>query len=189
MAVKLSPTGRVSFPSVFKPTAMEQGKDPKFQITLIFDKADPETQKLLAEMKAAAGEAVKKRWPNGAPSNLRNPFRDGNEKFEEKGWVEFKDKIFVKFSASEDRPPQVVDGGKRTITEASGQFYPGCWARVSYTCYAYDASGNKGVAFGLCNIQKIRDDSAFDSRSTADQDFDAVAGSETASGGNEQMPW
>lgn len=188
MAVKLSPIGRVSFPSVFEPTAMEQGKEPKFQITLIFDKNDPEVQKLIAEMKVAAGEAVKKKWPNGAPSNLRNPFRDGNEKFQEKGWKEFENKIFVKFSASRDRPPQIVDGGKRVITQASGQFYPGCWARVSYTCYAYDASGNKGVAFGLCNIQKIRDDEAFDSRSTADQDFEAIAGSET-SGGNDQMPW
>ena len=59
-----------------------------------------------------------------------------------------------------------------------GEFYPGCWARVSTNAYAYEQKGNKGVAFGLINIQKLRDDDPLaGSAVKAESDFEPVAGS------------
>ncbi len=167
----ISPIGRVSYPNVFEPTQYEQN-EPKFQITLLFDKNDPG----LEEMKRLASNAVKEKWPNGAPKNLRNPFRSGDEKFEESGkGEEYKGKVYIRFQCAADRPPQIVGPDKRVITAASGQFYPGCFARVSYTIYAYQKGGNCGVAFGLCNIQKTGEGDAFDNRTSAEHDFDVVA--------------
>lgn len=170
---KVSPIGRVSYPAVFEPSQYGQN-EPKFSLTLLFDENDP----LLAEMKKDAARAASEKWPNGVPKNIRSPFRSGDERNEEKGGTcpEYAGKCYVKFQTSVDRPPQVVGPDKHVITAASGEFYPGCHARVSYTVYAYDAQGNKGVAFGLCNVQKIRDDDPFDARTTADQDFDSVGG-------------
>lgn len=171
----ISPVGRVSYPNVFKPAEpMQQGGAKKYQITLLIDKDDP----LLAQMKDTAAAAAKKKWPNGPPRKPRSPFRDGDERFEEKNGScpEYKGKFFIQFKSPEDRPPQVVDDKNRPITEASGKFYPGCWARVSYTAYAYDQGGNIGVAFALANVQKVRDDEPFDGRSSAEQDFGPPAG-------------
>jgi hypothetical protein len=37
--------------------------------------------------------------------------------------------------------------------------------------YAYDVSGNRGVSFGLGNVQKVADGEALSSRTTAEDDF------------------
>jgi hypothetical protein len=37
------------------------------------------------------------------------------------------------------------------------EVYSGCYGRVSLNFYAFNFNGNKGVACGLGNIQKIKD--------------------------------
>ena len=49
--------------------------------------------------------------------------------------------------------------------------YSGCYARVSVTFYAFNSNGNKGVACGLGNIQKIRDGEPLGAHSSAADDF------------------
>lgn len=148
---------------------------PKYQATLLFPKVfkDQADTDLFAKMKQLAAEAAKKKWPQGIPKNLRSPFRDGDERFEEKDGKcpEYKGMVFVSFKSPQDRPPQIVDRSGRPVAENSGIIYPGCWVRVSFTCYGYDTSGNKGVAFSLGNVQFMRDDESFDSRTTAEDDF------------------
>lgn len=49
--------------------------------------------------------------------------------------------------------PDVVDeNGMQTQKVKSGD-----WGRVSMTCYPYSNNGNKGISFGLGNIQKLVD--------------------------------
>ncbi len=160
---KVSPVGRVSFPDAYKPRKMEGSDgDPKYAVTLLFDDGAD-----LAEMKAAAAAAAKEKFGDKV-KGLRSPFRAGDDK-EYDGYA---GKTYVRFSSPQ--APAVVDGRKQPITEASGRFYAGCFARVSWTCYAYDKGGNRGVAFGLGNIQKTGDGEPFSSRTTADDDFDEV---------------
>ena len=67
------------------------------------------------------------------------------------------------------------DLAKRPIEEMSGDFYPGCHARVSYSVYAWQHPvGGAGVSCGLNNVQKVKDDTAFDGRSDASDDFDEL---------------
>ena len=55
------------------------------------------------------------------------------------------------------------------------EVYSGCYARVSLNFYAFNSNGNKGVACGLGNIQKIRDGESLGGRSYATDDFSTVA--------------
>jgi len=41
------------------------------------------------------------------------------------------------------------------------ELYSGCYGRVSITFYAFNSNGNKGIAAGLGNIQKLEDGEAF----------------------------
>jgi len=52
--------------------------------------------------------------------------------------------------------PQVVDRNVQTIIDRS-EVYSGCYGKVSVTLYAFNVNGNRGIAAGLGNIQKIRD--------------------------------
>ena len=69
--------------------------------------------------------------------------------------------------------PQIVDKNVEPILDRS-EVYSGVYARVSINFYAYNVNGNKGVAVGLGNIQKIRDGQPLGNRSNASDDFDAV---------------
>ena len=51
------------------------------------------------------------------------------------------------------------------------EVYSGVWAVVSVSFYAYDVSGNKGVACGLNNIMKFKDDDHLGGRVSAESDF------------------
>jgi hypothetical protein len=46
---------------------------------------------------------------------------------------------------------------------------------ATLTAYAYDTAGNIGVAFGLQNLQFVRDgEERFDGRTNAADDFDVI---------------
>ena len=49
--------------------------------------------------------------------------------------------------------------------------YSGVWAVVSVTFFGYDVSGNRGVACGLNNLMKFKDDEHLGGRVSAEADF------------------
>ena len=51
------------------------------------------------------------------------------------------------------------------------EVYSGCYGRVSLNFYAYFVNGNRGIAAGLNNIQKIRDGEPLAGKSRAEDDF------------------
>lgn len=157
-----SPVGRVSFPYVFEKN--DYNDPPKYELTLLFP---PGTD--LSELKNAARAAVKEKWGDSVPKGLRNPFRDAGDKNGldgyEPGWT------FVAFRTT--RRPGVVDQHVQPIIDVE-EFYPGCWARVTCNPYAYARKGNCGVAFGLGNVQKMKEDESFQGGSKAEEDFGPV---------------
>ena len=163
-----TPEFRVSFPSVFKARSFNNG-DPKFSITMLFKKGTD-----LTELKKLAAAAAKEKWPTpeSRPKKLRNPFRDGDtEKADMDGYAGH---IFV--SASSKMAPGVVDRNRNPI-DTDTEFYAGCYAHATVTAYAYNQKGNAGVAFGLQNVQKLRDGEPFSGRSKAEDDFEDLGGS------------
>jgi len=161
----ITPQFRVSYPYVFKPAKpMQDGAEPKYSIVMLF-----ESDSDLALLKAAAQEAVKEKWGDKPPKGLRSPFRDQGEK-DGAGYVEGN--VFV--SASSKQKPGLIDSKNADIMDES-DFYAGCWARATVRAYAYDASGNRGVAFGLQNVQKLKDDEPLGAgRAKASSEFEPV---------------
>lgn len=162
----MSPEFRVSFPAVFEPVIYGESK-PKYSVVMLFDKSVD-----LLELKNIAKKAVEAKWPDPEkrPKNLRNPFRDGDaEKPDVPG---YENVTFV--NASSLQKPGLVDANVQDIIDES-EFYAGCYARATLTAYAYDTKGNKGVSFGLQNIQKIRDGDPFSGKTNPQDDFNEVA--------------
>lgn len=175
----MTPEFRVSFPQVFKPKAF-QNNEPKYSIVMLFDKAAQESEgfKVLKGLAKKAfvrkfGEAA---WngpksSTGWPEDYKNPFRRGSEKAEKyEGYGD--DVIFI--TASSKNKPGLVDNNLQAIISEE-EFYAGCYARATINAYEFDTAGNKGVAFGLNNIQKLRDGEAFSGRVKAEDEFEAVA--------------
>lgn len=169
-----SPKFRASFPWLFEPQPPMEGSqgEPKYSVVMLFDKAAQASPEFKA-MKQLANAAIKDKWGDKPPVNLRNPFRDGAEKPELEGYGDGV--VFV--SASSKMQPGLIDGRlNRIMSRDVGPdgFYAGCYARATLTAYAYDKAGNKGVAFGLQNVQKLGDGEAFSGRTRAEDDFEQV---------------
>ena len=52
------------------------------------------------------------------------------------------------------------------------EVYSGVYGRASITFYAFNSSGNRGIACGLNNLQKIRDGVPLGGKASAESDFD-----------------
>lgn len=168
MAKVITPTFRVSFPNVFRPAKPMAGAtgDPKYGLTMLFEKGED-----LTKLKDAVKEACTEKW--GAdqskwPKNLRSPFRDQGEKTYD-GYVEGA--VFV--NATSKQKPGVVDANLDDIIDES-EFYAGCYARASINAFAYDTAGNRGVAFGLNNVQKLKEGEPLGGRARPEDDFEPV---------------
>lgn len=151
---------RVSYPNCHKAKAMEEDGEPKYSITMLFDK---DTN--LKAMKKAVEMATKEKWGDKIPKKLRSPFRDGDE--EKPDDENYENKIFI--SASSKKKPQVVDGDLEPVTEED--FYAGCYARATLIAFGYEVKGNKGVAFALQNVQKLEEGEALSKKRSAEEDF------------------
>lgn len=167
----LTPAFRVAFPSVFKKRAYEGG-DEKYEITMLFPKnTDISLLQKAADAALDATYSGKKARPKG----LKFPFRDGDEV----EWDGYAGCTAVK--ATSLYRPNVVDRKLQTIDDEE-LFYAGCWARATVNAFCYDKKGNKGVTFGLQNVQFLRDDEPFTGRTTGEEDFDELP-DEDGSGG------
>lgn len=177
-----TPTFRVSYPNVFKAKRNDlNGKD-EFSVVALFKKGED-----LSALKAAAQKAIVDKWgPDKEkwPKNLRSPFRDQSERAKEVDGKRIlpagheEGAIFLNLKSSQR--PGVVDQNVQDIIDES-QFYAGCYARASVNAYAYDQKGNRGVSFGLGNIQKVRDGEPLGNRAKPEQDFAPIQVEEGAS--------
>lgn len=160
-----TPEFRVSFPAVFQARSAAEGQEAKFSITMLFPKTvniDVLKQAVLEAIIEKWG-ADKAKWPKG----LRLPFRDGSEK----DYEGYENVTFC--TASSKMRPGLVDQNVQPIISPE-EFYGGCYARATIAAFAYDKAGNKGVSWGLRNIQKVRDGEPFSGRSKPENDFDSI---------------
>ena len=162
----MSPKARLSWPNLFEPRLNELSGKVEYSCQLIIDKDDPG----LAKMKAAAEAASEKKWGAKPPQNLRSPFRDGD--VEKPDSEDYAGKVFINLKSNQK--PGVVDESVDPIIDSS-DLMAGDWVRVTYNAYAYDMKGNKGVAFGLNNVQRVaKGDALQGSRARAEDEFAAL---------------
>ncbi len=59
----------------------------------------------------------------------------------------------------------------KTPLRDRSEVYSGVYGRASINFYAFNSNGNKGIACGLNNLQKIRDGEPLGGKSRAEDDF------------------
>lgn len=147
-------TGKVrfSYATVFEPKAMEEGGKAKYSVCLLIPKDDKKTLDKIRKAIDTAFKEGKAKFGGKLPKNWKNPLRDGDEEREDN--PEYEGMMFV--NANSARKPGLVDEDLNPILDRE-DFYSGCYGRASVNFYAFSVSGNKGVACGLNNLQKLED--------------------------------
>lgn len=147
------------------------GGTPKFSVSLIIPKSDEATvRKIKAAIDAAYHDGESKLRGNGKAVPplvaIKNPLRDGDT--ERPDDLAYKNAYFV--NANSATAPGVVDADCNPILTRS-EVYSGVYGRASISFYAFNSNGNRGIACGLNNLQKIRDGEPLGGRASAESDF------------------
>ena len=150
MKVITGPNTRWSYANVWEPKSINGGT-PKYSVSLIIPKSDTKTvAKIEAAIEAAYREGEAKLKGNGPD----DPAYTGS--------------YFVNANATS--APGIVDADRNPILTRS-EVYSGVYGRASISFYAFNSSGNKGIACGLNNLQKIRDGEPLGGKASAESDF------------------
>ena len=156
---------RWSYANVWEAKSINGGA-PKYSVSLIIPKSDTKTiEKIKAAIQAAYEEGESKLKGNGktvpALSVLKTPLRDGDLEA-------YANSYFV--NANSGTAPGIVDADRQPIIDHS-EVYSGVYGRASINFYAFNSNGNKGIACGLNNLQKMRDGEPLGGKTRAEDDF------------------
>lgn len=170
MKVITGPNPRWSYANVWEPKSINGGT-PKFSVSLIIPKSDTKTvEKIKAAIEAAYHEGESKLKGNGKSvpplAALKTPFRDGDaERPDDEAYA---NSYFINANAT--TAPGIVDVDRNPILTRS-EVYSGVYGRASISFYAFNSNGNKGIACGLNNLQKVRDGEPLGGKASAESDF------------------
>lgn len=158
---------RLSYANIWEPKSINGGAE-KYSVSLIIPKDDKKTLDAINAAVDAAIEEGKGKFGGKLPNKvaIKLPLRDGD--IDRPDDEAYAGSFFV--NANSNTAPQVVDKQVNPILERS-EIYSGVYARVSINFYAFNTNGNKGVACGLGNIQKVRDGEPLGGRTNAADDF------------------
>ena len=161
----------MSYLNVNEPKTPLGGGTPKFSVSLIIPKSDTVTiAKIRAAIEAAYEEGQSKLKGNSKVvpplDAIKTPLRDGDK--ERPGDDAYKNAYFV--NANSTNKPGVVDADRNPIFDSS-ELYSGIIGRASINFYAFNSNGNRGIACGLNNLQKLADGTPLGGHSRAEDDF------------------
>lgn len=164
------PDTRWSYCNAWQPKSINGGT-PKYSVSLIIPKSDKKTvSRIRAAIEAAYQEGEGKLKGNGKTlpplSALKTLLRDGDK--ERPDDEAYKNSYFM--NANSSTAPGIVDGDRNPILDHS-EVYSGVYGRASVNFYAFNSNGNRGIACGLNNLQKIRDGEPLGGRARAEDDF------------------
>lgn len=144
----------------------------EYSVVAVFKKGED-----LTKLKNAVTEILteklgpdKTKWPK----NLKSPFRDQGEREKDGVLPNGYEHGAIFMTLKSSQKPGVVDANVQPIIDEA-EFYAGCYAHATIRPYYYDSKGNKGVAFGLQNIQKLSDGEPLSGRANATSEFAPVA--------------
>lgn len=160
-------TGKVrfSYANVWEPKSINGG-DEKYSVSLIIPKTDTKTVNEVKAAIEAAKQEGKAKFGGRVLTNLKTPLRDGD--VDRPDDEAYKNSYFI--NANSKDKPQIVDKNVKPILDQS-EVYSGIFGRASITFYAFNSNGNKGIACGLGNLQKLADGDALSGRTKAEDEF------------------
>lgn len=171
--VVLGPRTRFSYCNIWEPRSINGG-NPKYSMSAIIPKDDLQTVNAVnAAIETAYREGESKLKGKGALpplAALKTPLRDGD--LERPDDPAYAGCWFL--NANSDKAPGIVDVNAQPILDRS-EVYSGCYGRVSVTFFAFNSNGNRGIACGLNNIQKLKDGESLGGHISAEAEFAAFA--------------
>ena len=188
MSKTLSPTKviipcRISFANIWEAKSI-QGSEEKYSVSLLIPKTDKTTlEKIHRAIESAKEDAKGRKWNGKIPSNLKLPLRDGD--IDRPDDETYAGHMFL--NATSKDAPQIVDRKVKPITDPM-ECGSGDYCNVSVNFYGFAASGNRGVAAGLGNIQLVRHGERLSGKANAASDFDEIAGEEEDVLGGDELP-
>ena len=158
---------RLSYANVWEPKSINGGTE-KFSVSMIIPKSDTKTINAINAAVDAAIEEGRGKFGGKIPNRavLKLPLRDGD--VDRPDDEAYKNSYFV--NANCNSAPEIVDKALNPIMSRS-EVYSGVYARVSVNFYAFNSNGNRGIACGLGNIQKVRDGEPLGGKTSAADDF------------------
>lgn len=170
MKVITGPDTRWSYANIWEAKSINGGT-PKFSVSLIIPKSDTKTvAKIKAAIEAAYHEGESKLKGSGKSvppmAAIKTPLRDGDS--ERPDDPAYANAYFI--NANSATAPGVVDADRNPILTRS-EVYSGVYGRASISFYAFNSNGNKGIACGLNNLQKVREGEPLGGKTSADSDF------------------
>ena len=172
---------RLSFPALFEPRSMEEGKKPTFQATFLMDPAGANPEDDNAKyLKQAIDAVVKAAFKGKHPGRDRVCLRDGADKAE-RGIDGYEGKWFC--SSSCQKQPTVVDRVLTPLVAKDNRPYAGCYVNATVRLWAQDSKEyGKRVNAQLRAIQFWGDGDPFgEGAASAEDEFaDTSEGSASA---------
>ncbi len=158
---------RLSYANVHEPKSINGGAE-KYSVSLIIPKSDTKTVTAIQKAIDVAIEEGRGKFGGKIPNKtaLKLPLRDGT--IDRPDDAAYADSYFV--NANSSTAPEIVDKSLNPILNRS-EVYSGVYARVSINFYAFNSNGNRGIACGLGNIQKVRDGEPLGGKTSAADDF------------------
>lgn len=159
-------TGKVrgSYVNIFKPRYNELSNKEEYSMVALIPKTDKKT---VEKIKRIVDLKRVEKFGQKMPVNFRHPLRDGDA--EKEGDPAYKNHYFVTLKSS--TKVGIVDWRLEDVLDPSA-FLSGDYCRVSMIPYSYDVSGNRGVGFGLGNIQVLEKGEPLASHSRPEDDFE-----------------
>ena len=159
---------RFSFLHCWEPDSVN-GSEPKYSISAIIPKSDTKTiNRIKAAIEVAKQESISK-WGDKIPPNLKLPLRDGD--IDRPDDEAYANSYFL--NANSRVKPQIVDNDVQFILDPA-EVYSGCYGNITVTFFGYNSNGNRGIAAGLGNIQKVKDGEPLGGRARACDEFSPV---------------
>ena len=174
---------RLSFANIWQPKSIN-GSEEKYSVSCIIPKSDKATlMKIHKAVEAAKAAGKEKKWSGKIPPNLKLPLRDGDiDRADDENYA---DCFFV--NATSKEAPQIVDRKVEPILDPM-ECGSGDYANVSVNFYPFNANGNRGIAAGLGNIQKVKTGERLSGKAAASDDFDVLEGVDDGEFFAEELP-
>ena len=170
-AVRVGPV-RFSYAYVFSPRKNEDGTDGKYSVQLLIPKTDKTALTFIENAINAAKQAgVSSKWNGKMPpaSKLKTPLRDGDEEYPDDDT--YAGMYFMNASTATKPGVRVLENGVMSEALDGDDFYSGCYGCATVNFFAYNTSGNVGIAAGLNNLVKTRDGEKLGGGHSAEEDF------------------
>lgn len=174
----VTPKGRILWNALFVPRKGKKDQAGKFEFNIAIPKGADLKVLFDAAIEAGNGKFGKafKDAEGKWPKSIKSPFKKSSEN-DKLGDIADEFPLYIA-ARSKDKPGVVGPNGKAEGVELE-HVYPGRWAKASIQAFAYETDGNKGVTFGLVNVQLLDNDDELvigGGRVSAESEFEAAEG-------------